>query len=131
MAHTTADQVQAIFVYFAVGEYDVSFTGEPICPSLVITNKESTRWPSHWFFLNFVKLKFSYVLKKWRKHTTHYSEIIEKTAILRGKKIEIYNVPYLEAKKRTLCVAELLKALPLGAWGSRFELRKNKIFFYW
>ena len=28
------------------------------------TNKESAQWPSHRFFLNFVKLKFPYVVKK-------------------------------------------------------------------
>ena len=28
------------------------------------SNKESARWQSHRFFLNFVKLKFPYVVKK-------------------------------------------------------------------
>ena len=47
---------------------------------------ESARWPSHRFFLNFVKLKLPCVLKKWQRHTNHYSETLEKTAIMCAKK---------------------------------------------
>ena len=46
---------------------------------------------------------------------THYSETLEKTAIICAKKIEIYNVPYLERHTTSCCVAEWLKALPHGA----------------
>ena len=46
---------------------------------------------------------------------THYSDTLDKTAIIRGKKIEICNVLYLEVNKRSSCVAERLKALLHGA----------------
>ena len=36
-------------------------------PSVQSTNKESAQWPSPQFFLNFVKLKFPYVVKKMTK----------------------------------------------------------------
>ena len=49
-----------------------------------IADKESARWPSHRFILNFMKLKFSYVVNKWQSHTTHYSEIFEKTVLIFG-----------------------------------------------
>ena len=57
-----------------------------VCVTPSFSNKESVRWPSHRFFLNFVKLKFHCVLKKWQRHTTHYSETLKKTAIIRAKK---------------------------------------------
>ena len=33
-----------------------------------LSNKESARWLSHRFFLNFVKLKFPYIVKKWHPY---------------------------------------------------------------
>ena len=47
-------------------------------------------------FFKLCEIKVSPCTKKRQRHTTHYSETLEKTAIIREKKIfEIYNVPYL------------------------------------
>ena len=45
------------------------------------------------FFKNFVKLKFPYVVKKWQSHTTHYTEILEKTTLIFGKIFSAFHIP--------------------------------------
>ena len=45
------------------------------------------------FFLNFVKLKFPYVVKKWQIHTTHYSEILEKTVLILWRIFADFHIP--------------------------------------
>ena len=57
------------------------------------SDKESARWLIHRFFLNFVKLKFPYVVIKWQRHMTHYSEILEKTALVLGKIFAAFHIP--------------------------------------
>ena len=39
-----------------------------------------------------MKLKFPYVVKKLQSHTTHYSEILEKIALISGKIFAILHI---------------------------------------
>ena len=59
-------------------------------------------------FLNFVKLKFPYVIKKWQRHTTHYTEILEKTASKFGKIFAAFHIPCFVPQFRRFVVTERL-----------------------
>ena len=72
------------------------------------TNKESAQWPSHRFYLNLVKLKFPYVVTKWQRHMTHYSEILEKTASVLGKIFAAFHIPCFMLSFTRYDVAERL-----------------------